>query len=155
MRPQSTRALRREVMALSPTRERELAWAVAGDPTLERGGGGMAGSTAAAALRLPFAQSVTANVPRGSPPPPSECRLTGEQRRLEAQRLGATASARRLTPAPREEQAQDPTPRGGPVAPCRLRPGLVLVVWCSTCSFVCFILVFFVATFELGLGTRN
>ena len=70
IRPQPTRASRGEVMALSPTWGGELAWAVAGGPTLERGGGGMARCTAAAALRLPLAPSVTGNVPRDSPPPP-------------------------------------------------------------------------------------
>ena len=114
-----------------------LAWAVAGGPTLEWGGGGMAGGTAAAALQLPLAPSVTGNVPR--PPPPlggatstgradSECRLPEERRGWVAQRLGATASPRRPTPAPRPEEAQDPTPRAGLLAPCRLRPGLVMVV---------------------------
>ena len=41
---------------------------VAGGPTPEWGGGGMAGVIAAAALRLPLAPSVTGNMPRPSPP---------------------------------------------------------------------------------------
>ena len=44
------------------------------------------------------------------------------------QPLGATASPRRPTPTPTAEEAKEPTPRGGPLAPYRLRPGLVIVV---------------------------
>ena len=51
--PQPTRAPRDEAMALGPLRGRELAQAVAKGPTPKWGSDGMAGGTAAAALRLP------------------------------------------------------------------------------------------------------
>ena len=70
IRPQPMRAPRDEVMALGPLRGREPARAVAGGPTPEWGGGGMAWGTAAAAMRLPLAPGMTGTVARDSPPSP-------------------------------------------------------------------------------------
>ena len=123
-----------------------LAWAVAGGPTLEWGGGGMVGDTAAAALRLPLAPSLTKNVPRGSPPPagsgsvhesgrqpvPPDRGATGggmpSSRRRRRARLGVVTSTDRLTTVERVRLAQElwltcrhallPPPLAPPFAPC-------------------------------------
>ena len=127
IRPQPTRAPRGEAMAPSPLQGEGLAWAVAGGPTPEWGGGGMARGTAVMALRLPLAPSVFGKVPRGSSPPTplplggtvatgradDEHRLSGERRGMHAQSLGAKASPRRPKPAqvaPRQEEAKGSAP---------------------------------------------
>ena len=74
IRLEPTRAPRDEAMALSPQRGREPARAVATGPTLKWGSSGMAGGTAAAALRLPIAPGVTGTAAGEPPPPPGERR---------------------------------------------------------------------------------
>ena len=70
IRPQPTRAPRDEDMAVDPFRGRGPARALAKGPTLKWGSGGMAGGTAAAALRLPLALGVTGTATIDPPPPP-------------------------------------------------------------------------------------
>ena len=71
IRPQPTRAPRGEAMDLGPLRGREPTRAVAKGHTLQWGNGGMAGGTAAAALRLPLAPGVNGTATSEPPPPPS------------------------------------------------------------------------------------
>ena len=98
-------------------------------PTVEWGAGGMAGDTAASALRLPLAPSVTGNVPRRPLPSPRE----GER-----PRTGQTAPAAELendgggmrssrddgkpTPADSGAQARRGTRRGAPSRPRGTQP---------------------------------
>ena len=109
IRPQPTRAPQDEVMALGPLRGREPARAVARGPTLEWAGGGMAGGTAAAALRLPLAPGDRDGGQRSPPPRGAEVskgltgnvrRLTGEQGGRGAQQLKVAASPRPSLPTP-------------------------------------------------------
>ena len=87
IRPQPTRAPRREAMALGPLWRRGAARAVARVPTRQWGVGGTAGGSAAAALRLPpapGAAGVAAGrlpLPPAPPPPPGESWSLGASQR--------------------------------------------------------------------------
>ena len=70
IRPQPTRAPRREAMALGPFWGRGAARAVARVSTRQWGVGGTTGGTAAAALRLPFPTGATGVAAGGLPLPP-------------------------------------------------------------------------------------
>ena len=77
IRPQPTRAPRREAMALGPLRGRGVARAVARVPTKQWGVGGTTGGTAAVALLLPLPPGGTGVVAGGPPPPPGRARALG------------------------------------------------------------------------------
>ena len=81
IRPQPTRARRCEAMAPGPLWGRGAAQAVARVPTRQRGVGGRAGGTPAAALRLSLPPGVAGvaagRLPHPPPPPRGTCNLGG------------------------------------------------------------------------------
>ena len=119
IRPQPTRAPRREAMALGPLWGRGAARAVARVPTRQWGVGGTTGGTAAAALRLPLppgATGVAAGGPQPPPPPPGRVGAWGAARgrALPVRGPAATGGA----PAP---DTEGPLPRPADLGSQRCR----------------------------------
>ena len=115
IRPQPMRAPRDEVVALGPLRGREPALPVAGGPTPEWGGGGMARGTTAAALRLSRAPGMDRTVAM-DPPPPSPPTGSSSVHGADRQRVPPDRGARGVgcaaaggegepTPAPADPRA--------------------------------------------------
>ena len=102
VRPQPTRAPRREAMALDPLWGRGAARTVARVPTRQWGVGGTVGGTAAAALRLPLSPGVAGAAAGGPPPPRGEMRPGGQP-----------GNEHRVPGDRRQQRAcRPPTPRG-------------------------------------------
>ena len=151
IRPQSTRAPRREAMALGPFLGTGAARAVARVPTRQWGVGGTTGGTAAAALRPPLPPGATGVAAGGLPRPPpprgeqgpggqpwGEHCLSGDRQRRGARQLPAprgpcpdmltselTAAVKRTeAPCPQGAREAIPTPRIRlPVAGHRVQGG--------------------------------